>query len=50
MPVFKNNRFDAIENTADFSGGVFLYSENPALDAGFSRAYSGEVVKALQLG
>ena len=30
--------------------GFLLYLENPALDAGFSVAYSDELVKALQLG
>ena len=29
---------------------LFLYLENPALDAGFGVAYSDELVKALQLG
>ena len=33
-----------------FLTGLFLYQENHALDAWFGKAYSGEVVKSLQLG
>ena len=35
---------------AEVYTSAFLYSENPALDAGFSEAFSGEMDKALQLG
>jgi hypothetical protein len=31
------------------SSSAFLYSENHALDAWFKRAFSGEIVKALQM-
>ena len=34
----------------DRLSGSFLYSENHALDAWFSKAYSGEDDKTLQIG
>ena len=38
------------KNLVKIRRSSFLYKENPALDAGFSVAYSDELVKALQLG
>ena len=46
MQANKHNIFWASVETLK----PFLYKENPALDAGFSVAYSDELVKALQLG
>ncbi|MCH5147692.1 MAG: hypothetical protein J1F61_06870, partial [Clostridiales bacterium] len=38
---------DAFLNSPEISPGCFLYSENPAIVAGFSKGYAGEKKKKL---